>query len=83
MTSRSEGVKAKIYSEGYCCLFGYLSLCKTRGETPKAMAAFIDKSPNIIWHHYRNLAAGKITCERKSDCLDSIIEEIKKGAEAP
>ena len=77
-SSRAKGLIAKIHSEGYCCLNGYLGLCRARGETPQAMAEFIGVSPDAIWHHYRRLKQGKIPCQQHSDCLTPIVEAIQK-----
>jgi hypothetical protein len=75
---RDELLLAKIQSEGYCCLNGYLRLCKARGERPVAMAQNFRIRPDIIWHHFRRLDQGKIACQQYSDCLGPIIEEIQK-----
>lgn len=75
--SRQKGLMAKIYSEGYCCLSGYLRLCKARGETSIGMAENIGVSKFTIWHHERRLRDGKISCQKRGDCLCNIIQEIE------
>lgn len=75
--SMAQGLVARIHSEGYCCLAGYLQLCQARGEKPADMAEFIGVSPDAIWHHYRRLKQGAVSCQEKSDCLKTIIEAIQ------
>ena len=77
MTSRTDGLLAKIYSEGYCCLNGYLRLCKARGETASGMAENIGISPHTLWYHQRKLTQGKLTCHKTPDCLDTVIVQIQ------
>lgn len=74
----NEKLPAKISFEGYCCLRGYLVLCKERGETPLDMAKNIGVSPHTIWYHYRKFETAKCppTCMRRSDCLDPVIQEL-------
>lgn len=69
-------IYATIHSEGYCCLAGYLRLCRARGETVPAMAANFGISPHNLWHHYRRLEKEKLKCQNFSDCLQPIIDEI-------
>ena len=75
---RSHWLTARIYSEGYCCLHGYLALCKARGETPSSMAKNIEVPIRTIHHHYRCEKAGNRPCAGKSDCLKPVIEELQK-----
>jgi hypothetical protein len=74
----SQRLEAKAIADGYCCLYGYLTLCRTRGERVKDMAANIDMGPTTIWHHLRRIKNNELTCPSHSDCLKPIIEEIKK-----
>jgi hypothetical protein len=67
----------KVYSEGYCCMYGYLTLCEARGETPKQMGENLSVLPHTIRHHYRCLRKGERSCENKPDCLGPVIAEIK------
>lgn len=78
MTSRKHWLIAKVASEGYCCLRGYLVLCKERGETVQDMAKNIGISPDALWYHYRKFetASKPPGCMRQKDCLDSIIQEL-------
>lgn len=66
-----------VYSEGYCCLNGYLRLCKARGETVKGMAENIGFTKLAIWYHYRELNAGRRPCAGHCDCMDGLIKEIE------
>jgi len=78
MTSpRSHWLIAKIHSEEYCCLYGYLKLCKARGEKVVDMADNIGISPDALWYHYRRLEVGAVQCSRLSNCMKPLIEEIK------
>jgi hypothetical protein len=77
--SRAHGLLARIYSEGYCCVYGYLNLCRARGETPATMGEYIGLPAHTIRHHYRCEKEGKRSCENKPDCLAPVIAEIKKG----
>jgi len=80
MTSyRTVWLAAKVASEEYCCVHGYLRLCKARGETPKSMAENLGVSPHTIWYNYRKLFAGNLTCAHHSDCMLPTIEEIEKN----
>ena len=73
MSSRKAWLIAKVASEGYCCIHGYLRLCKARDETPKAMAENIGMSPDTIWYHYRNPPA----CQKQMTCMAPIIQIIE------
>lgn len=81
--SRKDGLLAKIYSEGYCCLNGYLRLCKARGEKVRGMAENIEISTDALFHHYRRLEKGKIPCQGFSDCLGPVIKEIENEKKPP
>lgn len=83
MTARSESLLAKIQSQGYCCLKGYLELCRARGQKATDMAPYIGISEHTLWYHYRRLDAGKMTCKRFSDCLKPVIDEISAQSKAP
>ena len=83
MTARSEGLLAKIQSDGYCCLKGYLELCRARGQNSVDMGRFIGISEHTLWYHYRRLDAGKMTCKRFADCLQPVIKEIQDEKKAP
>lgn len=67
---------AHVHSEQYCCMAGYLNLCRARKETAVEMADNFTLSPVTIWKHYRKLAAGKHKCESRQDCLKQVIAEI-------
>lgn len=74
---------AKIHSEGYCCINGYLRLCQARNESVPAMARFIEISPDTLWYHYRQLEQGKNKCMNWSTCLTPIITELEAIKKAP
>jgi len=78
MSSRKEWLVAKI-SEEYCCLNGYLRLCRARGEAVKDMAANIGMSQDTLWYHYRKMdsTAGGAQCMKFSDCMNTVITEIE------
>lgn len=68
---------AWVYSEDYCCPYGYLELCRARKETPKGMADFSGIPLGVIWARYRDVQDGKITCARKKDCMKPLIDSLK------
>lgn len=70
-------LQGKIYSEGYCCLNGYLRLCQARGEAQGEMAEFIGVSYRTIKYKYQALREGRANCARQSDCMDGIITQIE------
>ena len=79
MTMPVHSLKAKILSEGYCCLYGYLALCRERGETVINMAKHINISPDALWYHYRKLDdinSKEPKCHRYKECLDPIVQEL-------
>lgn len=75
--ARSHNIHAKIASEGYCCVWGFLNLCKARGQTPSTMMPFLGLSRLTFYHHNRKLQNGLYTCEGKPDCLKETIEQIR------
>lgn len=76
-TKRPIKIQAWVYSEGYCCQYGYLMLCRARGETPKSMAEFSGVSKRVIWTKYRDIEDGLLTCAGRKDCMKPVIEEIR------
>lgn len=73
---RNHNIHAKIASEGYCCIWGYLKLCEVRGQKPADMMPFLGLSRLTFYHHKRKLDNGVYSCERKPDCLADTIEEL-------
>jgi hypothetical protein len=73
--TRKAWIIAKVASEGYCCMAGYLDLCKARGEAAPAMAKNLAVSKDTIYYHYRR----DHKCQNYSDCMQDTIQEIKKG----
>ena len=49
----NDVLRGKILNEGYCCINGYLRLCKARGENATAMAKNLNISPAIVQYHFR------------------------------
>ena len=72
---RKKWLIAKITSEGYCCIPGYLRLCKARGESAVDMAKNLEISPDTVWYHQRK---GE-SCKNYSDCMKDVIDEIEKN----
>lgn len=70
-------LRPKILNEGYCCIYGYLNLCKARGETIKSMAAFLGVNKSVLWDCTRKKGK-KHVCQQTSECLQPIILEIQK-----
>lgn len=66
----------KVASEGYCCIWGYLRLCRARGETKKQMAEWLGVSVNTLKNHYKRLNSGEHRCFGYSECLRPVIEDI-------
>jgi len=79
--ARKKWLLDLIYSEGYCCLHGYLRLCKARNETVKDMAENIGLSKLALWYHYREYAQNRRPCTKKPDCMLPIILEIEADLE--
>lgn len=77
--SRFYRVTPKIASEGYCCIWGYLKLCRARGETKKSMSEWSGMNFWTIKDHYRRLVKGQHQCMNYSDCLRSVIEDVQPG----
>ncbi len=71
-------VFSKIASEGYCCMAGYLRLCRARGEAVPSMADWIGMHRYTLYNHYRKLAAGKYPCQKKAECLEPVILDLEK-----
>lgn len=70
---RKTWLIAKVMSEGYCCIPGYLRLCKARGEAVADMAKNLDVSPDTIWYHARK----NTPCQGYSDCMQEQITAVE------
>jgi len=81
--SLGHSLRARILSEGYCCVYGYLELCRARNETPTGMGENIGLPAHTIRHNYRCLKKGNRACANKPDCLKPTIEEILLNPPAP
>lgn len=73
----NEVLFKRIVNEGYCCIKGYLHLCKARGETPKSMGKFLQMSPGVIRYHYRLDKANPYKCQNHPECLQGVVSELK------
>lgn len=73
--ARQHNIHAKLASEGYCCVYGYLKLGQSQGLTPVEMMAPLGFSRLTFYHHARKLANGQYTCRNRSDCLKACFEE--------
>ena len=71
----------KILDEGYCCIHGYLTLCKARGEKTKNMAKFIGVAQTTVEYNLQQQAKNKRPCQGAKDCLLPIVAEIKGKSE--
>jgi hypothetical protein len=67
----------KIASEEYCCVYGYLRLCKARGESYAEMAKSMKVSYWTIKYNFRKMREEKFVCQQYSDCMKSSIEEVE------
>lgn len=73
--------KPTIYGliEGdYCCLRGYLELCRYRGEMPDSMAAHQGIAGSTIRYHYAQISPvftpKSHRCAEKADCMKCLWE---------
>lgn len=76
---RTVWLAAKVASEGYCCVNGYLRLCQARGENVADMARNIIVSKHTLWYNYRKMYSGELNCAKRSDCMCDLIAEIEKN----
>lgn len=79
-----RGVLAGVLSEGYCCIYGYLRLCKARGEKPEQMAENLGVTKKPIYRFYKLMEEpnSRITCQRWKSCMKADIEAVEKLCEA-
>ena len=68
-----------ILDEGYCCVHGYIRLCKARGETRKGMAEFIGVPIRTVASNIYEYGCGNRPCQEHSDCMLPEIAKIEKG----
>lgn len=73
---RRDVLLGKIYSEGYCCMWGYLTFCRAKGQGTRSMAEWQGVSIDAIRHHYRRLQANEHVCQKTSECIKPDIEAI-------
>jgi hypothetical protein len=67
----------KVASEGYCCLYGYIGLCRARGETKAQMASWLKVGFWTMKYHFRLFNSGRHQCQGYSDCLKPIILDLR------
>lgn len=74
-----------IDSEGYCCMYGYLKLCKHRGERPDEMAAHMGVAGSTIRYHYTMLSINKKNhrCENGEGCMKPEFTDQSGGTSVP
>lgn len=67
-----------IKEEGYCCLYGFLTIEKLRGQTPESLAAYWGFDPSGYRYHYSRLQDEKRShrCCGAPDCLKPEIQLI-------
>ena len=69
----NDTLKQKVAEEGYCCLRGYLDLCRSRGETPDSMGEFIEVAGSTIRYHYAQCRLTFVPkshrCKGAEDCM--------------
>lgn len=67
-------LKPLIDSEGYCCLHGYLKLCRHRKETHKEMANNLGVARATISYNYTQMCDNRKShrCQGKEDCMKPI-----------
>lgn len=75
---RRDVLLGKIYSEGYCCMWGYLTFCRAKDQGTRSMAEWQNVSIDAIRHHYRKLGRGEYTCQNTSDCIKPDIDTISQ-----
>lgn len=72
------GIFPKLISEGYCCPYGYLKLCRARGETKASMAKWLGVPFYTMKNAFRALKRGEHVCLGYSGCMKPLIEEIER-----
>ena len=76
-TGRRDVLLGKIYSEGYCCMWGYLTFCEAKGQSSRSIAEWQEISIDAVRHHFRKLRAGDHACQGISSCTKPDIEAIQ------
>lgn len=79
----------KLLEGDYCCLYGYIGLCRARRERSVSMAKNLGVSSRVIRYHWTIMSRGvdvdgvrliPLThqCQKKGvDCLHPIIAELE------
>lgn len=55
---RRDVLLGKIYSEGYCCLWGYFTFCQAKGQGTRSISEWHGVSIDAVRHHFRRMRAG-------------------------
>jgi len=75
-TKYNHNLRAKTISEGYCCVWGFLALCRARNQSPASMMQHLGLSRLTFYYHDRKAQKGGYSCENRADCLKPVIGEI-------
>lgn len=76
--SQHSSFYSKILDEQYCCMHGYIGLCKARGETAAGMAENLNVPKRTVEHHRTLFDRGRHICQERHDCLKNVIAIIKE-----
>lgn len=69
-----------LAEDEYCCPYGFLKLCRLRGEKKPGMVLAYKINFWTLKHHYRLLKRGQHECQRyPSICLRPVIEDIQNS----
>lgn len=83
MTRGRKILAPALFSEGYCCKWGYLSLCQARGERQVDMAKFLNIPSGRVRDAYYFMRKGKYKCLANGECMRGVIEELKTSEQTP
>lgn len=66
-----------ILEEGYCCMYGYLRLCKHRGEHPSDMALYMGVASSTVRYHYTKIYEDRKNhrCQGEYGCMAPLFIE--------
>lgn len=80
---RRDVLLGKIYSEGYCCLWGYFTFCQAKGQGTRSISEWHGISIDAVRHHFRRMRAGDYSCQAITTCIKPDIEAISQTKESP
>lgn len=79
----NDTLRAKVLSEGYCCMYGYIRLCHARKELSEGMAKNLNAPARTIRYNEQLYRQGRHVCQCQKDCMKPQIEAVealqKKG----